>query len=235
MFCPNCAQELAPQAATCTSCGASVSYLSPGTSAAQQIGRELAAEARLASTTAWSALRVLATHPVSGFATAFEAAKAPARAGIALAVFADICVVIALYLLTRAAVRWLPFVSPGDTGTLFLKFVVLGLVPFLALVGSSALARKILRGSGSWEGDVFMAGAVLAPGAVWLLLAGLLGAGNLEVIALLAGFAASYTILLLYGGCREISKISELAAALATPTILILGGWLSKILVAAWL
>lgn len=235
MFCPNCAQELAPQAATCTSCGASVAYVGPGTSAAQQLGRQFAAEARLASTTAWSSLRILATHPVEGFPTAIAAAGSPARAGIALAVFADLCIVIALYRLTSAAAGWMPFVGPGNTFTLLLKLVVVGAVPFFGLAGAGALARKILRGSGSWEGDLFTAGVVLAPGALWMLLAGLLGGANLEVTGLLAGFAASYMILLQFGGCRGISKISEPATALATPTILILAGWVSKVLVGAWL
>ena len=46
-------------------------------------------------------------------------------------------------------------------------------------------------------------------------------------------FAICYTVLLLYGGCTQVSKLPEAASAPAVALILLLGGWLSKILYVA--
>ena len=67
------------------------------------------------------------------------------------------------------------------------------------------------------------------------LLAGIVGAGNLEVAAIADVFALSYTVLILYTGCTRISGILEQRAAPAVPVIILIAGWLSKVLVAGLL
>jgi len=64
----------------------------------------------------------------------------------------------------------------------------------------------------------------LVPTGPMLLVAGLLGAGNIEVVALVSVFAISYTILILYTGCTQISEISKVRAVPAVPTIILIAG-----------
>ena len=98
------------------------------------------------------------------------------------------------------------------------------------------MARKVFRGqSGTLESDVFIAGVSVLPFGFASLLAGVLGVGNLEVSAIVAVFALSYTILILYTGCTRISGISEARAVQAVPIIILIAGWLSKILFGAML
>jgi hypothetical protein len=65
-----------------------------------------------------------------------------------------------------------------------------------------------------------------------LLIAGILGMGNIEVVALVSVFALSYTILILYTACTQISEISKVRAVPAVPIIILIAGWLSKIVFA---
>jgi hypothetical protein len=65
-----------------------------------------------------------------------------------------------------------------------------------------------------------------------LLITGILGMGNIEVIALVSVFALSYTVLILYTGCTQISQISKVRAVPAVPLIILIAGWISKIVFA---
>jgi hypothetical protein len=115
-----------------------------------------------------------------------------------------------------------------------LKLLLLGIVPSAAITGASILARKVFQSpAGSIESDVFLAGVSLIPTGLLLLIAGLLGAANIEVVALVSVFAFSYTILILYTGCTQISEISKVRAIPAVPIIILIAGWLSKIIFAA--
>ncbi len=55
----------------------------------------------------------------------------------------------------------------------------------------------------------------------------------MEVIGALAVFALCLTILMLFAGCTRISKVSERLATIAVPLMLILSGWITKIIYAA--
>lgn len=221
MFCQNCGTAVQENAALCSSCGTQI---------ARSKTSEVGDKVKAASKDAAEAFKVFATNPVGGLPTAFESlgeARAIA-AGIVFAAIFDLCVFLGTYMVLP------PWGRPaGLVG--FIKVLIFGAVPFVVLVGASALARRMFGGEGSVGGDSFIAGASLLPFGFVVLLSGIFGMSNFEVIIVLGVFALCYTILMLYTGCTRISKISESRSALAVPIMVIMSGWLAKILFTAML
>ena len=167
-------------------------------------------------------------NPVEALPTVFRELKTreALEVGLVLAGLFDLCAVIGLYLILP---HWAGQPGFGD----FFKLLLLGIVPSAAITGASFLARKAFRGSPETiETDVFVAGVSLLPTGLMLLIAGILGMGNIEVVALVSVFALSYTILILYTACTQISEISKVRAVPAVPIIILIAGWLSKIVFA---
>jgi hypothetical protein len=177
---------------------------------------------RSLSLTAWKVAKSIVLSPVEEMPNLFRNLKKKDALEAGLVLF-DLCLIIGVYLMLP---RWAG--QPGFEDILKLLFV--GIVPTAAITGGSILARKVFRGcSESIEGDVFIAAVSLFPIGVLLVLAGILGVGNFEVAAVVSVFALSYTILILYTGCTQISEISKVRAVPAVPIIILIAGWLSKI------
>jgi hypothetical protein len=174
--------------------------------------------------------KALATNPVGQLAVAFaELGEARALSvGLSFAVIFALCVFLGIYL---ALPGWL---RPSDIGAIF-KTCLFGLMPFISSASASALARKVFGGAGSLGGDSFIAGVALLPLGLLAVLGGLLGIGNIEVIAFLGIFALCLTILMLYAGCTRISQLSEAQATLAVPLMVLVSTWLTKVLFTAML
>lgn len=187
-----------------------------------------AAKFRSLSLTAWNIVKAAVLNPVEELSAVFRGLKKreALEAGLVLAGLFDLCAAIGLYLMLP---RWAGQPRFGEV----LKFLLLGIVPSAAITGASVLARKVFQGSlGTIESDVFIAGVSLLPTGLMLIPAGILGAGNIEVVAFVSVFAISYTILILYTGCTQISGISKVRAVPAVPIIILIAGWISKIVFA---
>jgi len=229
MFCQQCGTEMALDALACTNCG--VQSQRPSPALGNEIKRQLASSSKDAA----SALRLLVNNPVAGLPTAYStlgAARARS-AGIALCVLFSLTAAIGL---RAAAGHWLggmlQFTDFSGVGA-FLKMFLLLLVPPAAFASAAYGVRRILGLSPEIAIDVFTAGAALVPTGLALLLSGLLGGGNLEVVMLLLLFAFCYLILILYSGLTAVGGVSGRAAAPAVPAITILALWLTKIVFAA--
>jgi len=223
MFCEECGAEIMTGMKACPNCAATVTSAAPSPS--PQIGNLLKARCQ----DAFQAMKIVAANPVGGLPGAFQSTekRKAMEVGIAFAVVFEICAVIGLDLA-------LPHWAGGPNFADVLKLLILGLVPFGALAGACALARKVLGASGgSTESDVFIAGTAVLPFGVVLLITGIVGFSNFEVIAIAAAFANAYSILILFSGCTRISGISEQRAAPAVPVILLITAWISKILFSA--
>lgn len=222
MYCQECAAAIEPNAEVCGGCGATVVR-------AKSTSSEIVNETKAASRDAIHALKVFAVNPVGGLLFAFESLnKRRARnVGLVFSVIFSLCVVIGTYMTLPA------WAKPDIKGVFGL--LILGVLPPAGVTGVGNLARKFFGAAGSVESDLFIAGASLLPvGFVWLL-TGVLGIGNIEVIAVLGAFAGCYTILMLYTGCKQISKITEAKAAATVPVMLLLSAWLCKIIFVAML
>lgn len=225
MFCAQCGNALSPGAASCTACSATgVAATAPAPSQASE-------RVKARSQDALKVFRMIAVNPVGQLSSAFASMekRQAMEVGVVFAGVFEVCAVIGLFLMLP---RWAGSPGLGE----ILKIIILGVVPFVAITGAGTVARQIFRGTtGSFESDVFIAGVSVLPFGFVALLSGVLGLANMEVTAIAAIFALSYMILILFTGCTRISGISESHAALAVPIIVLLGGWLSKILFAAML
>lgn len=235
MYCSHCAQALPAEAATCVTCGHTVpSATTPGRPASQEIGELLGRQAREASDHAWKAFRTLIVNPVGGLPGTYASlgASRALQAAVVFAIVYDLCVVLGVYRLARTSFLW-GFGAGESWFGIVAKLAVLGAVPVVASTGALLAARKLLRGQGSSIGDLFIATTALLPQGVAVLLSGVLGPDNLEIIVILLIFALCLSVLLIHQGCREVSGIREPGASLAVPAVILLSAWLSKILMTA--
>ena len=235
MFCKSCGRALAENLRFCDGCGADVN--GGGAGAATPLSQQLKSEVRDRSIDAWQGVKLFAKSPVGGLAESFALLddQRAIQVGIIFAIVYETALFLGAFILKSKAAGLLGVSLPiGElTASQMFKVLFLGLVPFASLIGAGALARAIFRGKGRFAGDVYTAGAVLLPSGFLVLVASLLGAANFEVILVLSLFALTYSILMLYAGCSRIGNISEAGAAPAVPIILLLSGWITKIIVTA--
>lgn len=230
MFCSQCGTEMQEDSLACPRCGRSTRVPAIAGGTAAQLRDQLAVSSRDAA----GALRALSLDPVSGLPTAYQSLGPRAfGAGAALAVFFSLAGAIGASLAARRA--FVPFLGIG--GQLGIGGFFKLLLSFLVLPTGLALAcfaiRKVLGSAPGLSVDILTAGAALAPLGVTLLLGGILGMANLEVILLLLLFAFVYLVLILHSGLTKAGALRERASAPAVPVVLILALWLSKVVFVA--
>ncbi|MCL6482348.1 MAG: zinc ribbon domain-containing protein [Firmicutes bacterium] len=239
MLCKACGRALADNQRFCDSCGTAVN--DGGSGGATPLAQQLRSEVKARSLDAWQGVKLFAKSPVGGLPESFALFddRRAIQVGIVFAIAYEVAVLLGALIFKSRTEALLGGIIPvgqlvGDlTVKQLFKVLFLGLVPFVSLIAACSLARVIFRGAGRIAGDVYTAGAVVLPTGLLVLLASLLGAANVEVIAILFLFALTYSILILYAGCSRIGGISEAGAAPAVPIILVLSAWITKILVTA--
>ncbi|WP_299405454.1 DnaJ domain-containing protein [Acaryochloris sp. IP29b_bin.148] len=157
-------------------------------------------------------------NPSGGLLPTF-ARLSPNRArivGIGYAAIATLCFVLAANLY--------PLVFVSIT---LLERIILGIVPFLSLVGLNQLARNITRTRGSWTSDIFISGATLLPLGLLMFVSGLVAQLGPWGIVLSATYLGCDAVLILYFGCSQINNLSEQSATLAVPTQFLASGGLT--------
>jgi hypothetical protein len=232
MFCQNCAQPIPDGASSCAACGFTVSG-TPGRSPAGEMTEKAAQQAKAAIGSARRALGILALNPVGGLRPAFESLLPiqALQAGIVFSLVFALCFAIGARQMIGGPLLWAG--GQGSWLVFALKLTLAALVLVAAMAGAQLLARKAFRGAGCLESDLFVAAISLLPVGLLSLLAALLGLGNAEVILFVSVVAFSFCVMILHSGCREISKIGEPWASLAVPLILLVSGWLAKVILVA--
>ena len=169
-----------------------------------------------------NAFQRFGTDPVGGMPNACKALDNSSAIGVGLTFcvfFVGCSYVFAQGILSAESFKQVPK----------LNMLLAAAAPFVCLTAASFLTRSAFRGAGNLGTDCFIAGAALLPSAFLLALIGLLGVGNIEVIAISIAFAACLTVLMLYTGCHRISGLSQRTATFAVPVMLISSVWLGKI------
>jgi hypothetical protein len=174
------------------------------------LSQQLRAEVKARSLDAWQGVKLFAKSPVGGLPESFALFddRLAIQVGLVFAIAYESAILLgALIFRSKAEALLGGTVQVGQlaadlTAAQLFKVLILGLVPFASLIGACALARAIFQGKGRFSGDVYTAGAVLLPVGLLVLAAALLGAANLEVIAILFLFALTHSILILYGDVR---------------------------------
>lgn len=227
MNCQECGSVLSDIAAFCGDCGASVKRAAAPSNASAPI--MAGANVEVLAKAALKVLKAIVINPVEDVPTVFAEFDnlLALKTGLVLAGLFDLCAVVGLFLVLS---RWGGSAGFEDV----LKLLLLGVVPPLAVTGSSFLAHLAFQGkTGTIHSDAFLAGVSVVPMGLLLLLSGLLGIANIEVITLVGVFCLTYTVLILFSGCTRISQIATARAIPAVPIIIIISVWISKIIFSA--
>jgi len=182
---------------------------------------------------ALAAFKILALNPVAGLTSAFES-LGPGHAvgvGITYGLMFSLSLLLAFY---REPGMFLGEPPAGFSN--FIKYLLLALVPFASLCVANVAARMIFCGKSSFSNDCFVAGAALLPWGVIVLLASVFRpTESYNLVAISIVFAICLSILMLFYGLTRVCKISEKAAALAEPCIIILAAFMWKVISQAML
>jgi len=187
-----------------------------------EVASEVASKVKSTLNDAIQGLKIFLINPVGGLPVFFQGLGKERALGVGIA-FGIVYVVSFIF----ACNKFLP----ENSGSSLFNLIVASAANFLSIAGASFLTRKLFRGYGSFEGDIFIAGVALVPASLLLLISSILGIPNAEIVAIVTVVAITYIILMIYTGCHKISGIPENAAALAVSVMLLLSGWLFKILI----
>ncbi|NER96924.1 MAG: J domain-containing protein [Symploca sp. SIO1B1] len=161
--------------------------------------------------------QLFALNPVGGLVQAFGRLEQRqiAAVGIVFALVFDCCFICGVYL------GWQDLLPQAS----IFKLLMVGTVPFVSLATISRIARFICRSSGSWAGDLFLAGTTLLPAGFLVLASGVSDSLGVQAMIAIAVFTSCHLILTLYSGCTQIARLSEQAATLLIPVMLLISGW----------
>ena len=188
-----------------------------------EVASEVASKVKSTLNDAIQGLKIFLINPVGGLPVFFEGLgkERALGVGIAFGIAYVVCFVFAGQ----------KFLTQFSSNSSLFNLILASAANFLSIAGASFLTRKLFRGYGSFQGDTFIAGVALVPASLLLLISSLLGITNVEIIVIVMVVAITYTILMIYTGCHKISGIPENAAAFAVSVMLLLSGWLFKILI----
>lgn len=250
-FCPMCGAAAAGGAQP----GAAATGASAGPSAAAAQRAKIEAQLKAGSQDALEALKILVLDPVGGLAKSykiFDSGRALMVGGIFGGVFAIAAMIASLRgagmmmgmmggmggggSMTAEQAEALARIGITPPSTIKIMFgALLGALVFAAvLTGVCALVRIVFKGASDFAGDIYTAGASLLPWTVYLLIATILGALNIEILLIVGIFALTYSVLMLYTGCLQIANISQAKSALAVPIMLIVSFWLMSVVARAF-
>ena len=157
-------------------------------------------------------------NPVEGLLTSFEAFE-PYQAiivGMILGLIANLNFVLGIYFGWQLTAPWA-----------HLKLAVIGVVIFVSVVILNLFSRLIVGRSGNFPGDFFLASAVVLPASLLALVSGLVNNFSVNLLIALTVFTGCSIILTLYKGYTKIAHLSERAASILIPLVLLVNSWLS--------
>jgi hypothetical protein len=214
---------MADTAAACPSCNTPIVVAQAGAAKAAAVADTVKA----AWGSAFGALKSFAGDPVGRLPATYAALgdDKARRVGITYGVASLVLFLFGGYLLLPFREGLFDFLGFGG----MMKCLLFGILPFGGTVLGSLAVRKVFGGQGGGlGGDLFVSGAALLPISLAMPINGLLGYENYAVMAVLSLFAGITGVLMLFSGYSRISKLSERAATLAIPIVVVLVFWLGK-------
>lgn len=179
---------------------------------------------------ALAGLKIFITNPVQGLPVFYQSLgkKRALAVGIAFGLLYVICLLFSVHR-TLSSLSFFVRYSKFNVAQIF----GLGITQFISFAIASISIRKMFRGFGCLEGDIFIAGSsLLAPG-FFMLFSTMLGITNSEIILILLILFMTYFFLTLYAGCNQISQIPDSLSPLAVVGIILLSLWFSKIIISS--
>ena len=221
MFCQKCGSSMTDDAAACPSCSTPV-YRAPTSRASAMAGTVKAAYSN-----ALAALKGFVGDPVGRLPQVYESLgeQRGLRIGITYGVVSVLCFLLGGYLLFPFRDGLFERLGVGGV----LRGILFAAIPFgCAFVGSLA-TRKVFGGQGGGKGgDAFVAGAALLPASFAMVVNGLLGLGHTGLASAISVFAGCTGVLMLFSGYCRVTRLSERAATLAVPIVIVLTLWAGR-------
>jgi hypothetical protein len=216
MFCPKCGSAMADDAAACPSCSTPVPRAAPSRASA------MAGTVKAATSNGLAALKGFAGDPVGRLPQVYESLgeERALRIGLTYGVVSVLCFLLGGYLLFPFREGLLERLGVGGV----LRGLLFAAIPFGCAVAGGLATRKVF-GKG---GDVFVAGAALLPAALAMLANGILGLGHTGLATVISTFAGCTGVLMLFSGYSRVAKLSERAATLAVPIVVVLALWVGR-------
>lgn len=176
-----------------------------------------------------AAFKLFIMNPVGGLPALYEeiGKQRALRVGIIFSLFYIVCL---LFSVNKTFGMYLDVIKFN-----FTNILMIGATQILGFWAAIALSRKMFKGYGSIEGDIFIVGVSWLPSALLLMISSIIGILNFEAIFFLSMVAISHSTLALYAGCNRISKISEALSPMAVAFSLIFTAWISKVVVTSML
>lgn len=122
-----------------------------------------------------------------------------------------------------AAIATYPLWEANNPHWSYLLF--LNAIPFLGLTLMGGVVRLLIRNSGNFIADAFIAGAALLPLGLSLLLMGLVSISPIILASSLVIFGGFYCFLTLYTGCTQIWNLPEAQASFIVPLMIVISSW----------
>ena len=200
---------------------------SPRASTAEDtVGNQAVDALKTAFMDALAVFKRLALNPVGELPRTYHS-LGPQRAlgaGIVFGLVFVLCVTVTIVM--NPLYKWLLFIQDFVAVKVFFS----SLVPFVTLIAAAFTSRKVAsRVETGITGDVFMVGAALLPLGLCVLIGGIIGWDNIEVIWFLGFLSTCVTILMFYSGNIGIAGLTDRAATIAVPVMLVLSAWLTKV------
>lgn len=204
----------------------------------KEMGQKAFAETKEATSQAIKALKTLSSDPIGG---QFEALKNlgqsnALRAGIVLVVIFSI----SCFLLGHSIVSELRTHSQGFEGNIgvaagtYFKLLLFSVIPSASVFVCYFLIMKLIsKEKEEISTCIYTTGVSTIPLAVLFFCIKLFGLGNLELLSAIGIFCLSTTFFLINSSLQDIYKLSTQKSFLITPTLVLLAGFVSKVLYSA--
>jgi hypothetical protein len=176
---------------------------------------------------ALAALKGFVGDPVARLAATYESLgdDRARRIGITYGVFSMLCFLLGGYLLVPFKDGLFEHLGFGGV----LKAIVFAAVPFgCAAIGGLATRKAFGGRGGGTGGDCFVAGAALLPLSLAMVVNGLLGLRSTGLATAISVFAGCTGVLMLFSGYTRVARLSERAATLAVPIVVVLTMWVGR-------
>lgn len=221
MFCQQCGVSLPDGATACASCNTPVSRGAPAPVA------RMASTVKAAYGSAFAALKSFAGDPFGRLPQTYAALGEgqALRIGLTYGVVSMLCFLLGGYLLFPFKEDLFERLGVGGV----LRGVVFSALPFACAALGGLATRKVFGGPGGGKGgDCFVAGAALLPAALGLVVNGILGLGHTGLATAISVFAGCTGVLMLFSGYRGVARLSDRAATLAVPIVVVLSLWVGR-------